>query len=167
MVYLRTIEGAKMQSEQKFWIVTASADHAENGKAWGIVQACHGKSAPLRRMRAGDGVAIYSPKTHFQKNAEPLMAFTAIGRIGVEPPYEFDMGGGFMPWRRGVQWQPAARILPIRPLLGALEFTRGKASWGMVFRYGILQISRADFAILARAMVPVVEAIPFSPAIPI
>jgi hypothetical protein len=95
------------------------------------------------------------------------MAFTAIRRIGVEPPYEFDMGGGFMPWRRGVQWQPAARILPIRPLLGALEFTRGKASWGMVFRYGILQISRADFAILARAMVPVVEAIPFSPAIPI
>jgi hypothetical protein len=155
-----------MQSEQKFWIVTASADHAENGKAWGIVQACHGKSAPLRRMHAGDGVVIYSPKNRFQ-NGNPLMSFTAIGRIGLEPPYEFDMGNGFTPWRRGVQWQPAAQVLPIRPLLETLEFTRGKPSWGMVFRYGILQISRADFAILARAMVPVAEAIPFSSAIPI
>lgn len=155
-----------MHSEQKFWIVTASADHAANGKAWGIVQACHGKSAPLRRMQTGDGVAIYSPKTLFQ-NGSPLMAFTAIGRIGPEPPYEFDMGGGFTPCRRRVQWQPAAQVLPIRPLLDALDFTRGKASWGMVFRYGILQISRADFAILARAMVPVAAAIPFSAATPI
>lgn len=156
-----------MQIEQKFWIVTASADHAENGKLWGIVQACHGKAAPLRRMQLGDGVVIYSPKSHFQKSGTPLMAFTAIGRISAGPAYEVDMGGGFTPWRRAVQWQPAARVLPIHPLLDALEFTRGKSNWGMAFRYGLLQISRADFAILARAMVPVAEAIPFAPAMPI
>lgn len=55
-----------MQCEQKFWVITASADHAENGKAWGIVQACHGKAAPLRRMKTGDGVVIYSPKDRFK-----------------------------------------------------------------------------------------------------
>ena len=66
-----------MQREQKFWIVTASADHAQNGINWGIVQACHGKSAPLRRMVAGDGVVIYSPRTTYQ-GGESLMAFTAI-----------------------------------------------------------------------------------------
>lgn len=152
-----------MQSEQKFWVVTASADHAENGKAWGIVQACHGKSAPLRRMNMGDGVAIYSSKVRYQ-SSEPLMAFTAIGRVGADAPYQFDMGGGFVPWRRQVQWQPAARQLPIRPLLDTLEMTRGKSNWGMIFRYGLMQISRADFAILARAMVPADEAIPFAPA---
>jgi hypothetical protein len=155
-----------MQSEQKFWIATVSADHAENGKAWGVLQACHGKSAPLRRMKQADGVVIYSPKTQYRGGA-PLMAFTAIGRITGDLPYEFDMGDGFVPWRRGVQWQPSAMPLPIHPLLNDLEITRGKASWGMIFRYGLLQISRSDFAILARAMVPVAEAIPFSPAHPI
>lgn len=137
---------------EKYWAVTASGDHAENGMAWGIVQACHGKAAPLRRMAAGDGVVIYSPKT-LRAGGETLMAFTAIGRIADDAPYVFDMGGGFMPWRRGVNWQAQARILPIRPLLKELELTRDQASWGMIFRYGLVQISRKDFALIARAMV--------------
>jgi hypothetical protein len=137
---------------ERFWAVTASADHAETGKALGIVQACHGKAAPLRRMAAGDGVVIYSPKAE-RSGGAPIMGFTAIGRIGSDAPYVIDMGGGFVPWRRGVEWQQNARILPIRPLLEQLDLTRGNASWGMVFRYGLAEITRKDFTMIARAMV--------------
>ncbi len=155
-----------MDREQKFWIVTVSADHAENGMNWGIVQACHGKSAPLRRMAAADGVVIYSPRTKFH-GGESLMAFTAIGRVTGDVPYPYEMPGGFVAWRRGVQWQPAAKILPIRPLLDDLELTRNQPSWGMVFRYGLVACSRVDFAQIARAVVPAEQAIPFSPIVPI
>lgn len=155
-----------MINEQKFWIVTASADHAANGQSWGIVQACHGKSAPLRRMAAGDGVVIYSSKTTYRDGA-PLMAFTAIGRIDASAPYQAEMEGGFVAWRRGVQWQTAAQPLPIRPLLQQLDLTRDQRSWGMVFRYGLVACSRADFALIARAMVPAEKAIPFAPNMPI
>lgn len=155
-----------MDREQKFWIVTASADHAENGVNWGIVQACHGKSAPLRRMAAADGVVIYSSRTKF-RDGESLMAFTAIGRVTGDMPYQHAMAGGVIAWRRGVQWQPAAKMQPIRQLLGQLELTRGQPSWGMVFRYGFVGCSRADFSLIARAMVPAELAIPFSPIVPI
>ena len=155
-----------MQHEQKFWIVTASADHAQNGLNGGIVQACHGKSAPLRRMATGDGVVIYSPRTAYH-GGERLMAFTAIGRVTGDLPYQHEMEGGFVAWRRGVQWQPAARSQPILPLLDQLDLTRGQASWGMVFRYGLISCCRADFARIARAMVPSELAIPFAPIVPI
>lgn len=138
---------------ERFWVVTASADHAARGRAEGFVQACHGKVAPLRRMAPGDGVVIYSPRDRFQGGA-PLMAFTAIGRVAGGEAWAQDMGGGFIPWRRAVDWQEAARPAPIRPLLRDLDLTRGQDSWGMAFRYGHREIARADFARIARAMWP-------------
>ena len=150
---------------EKFWVVTVSADHAARGRAAGIEQACHGKVAPLRRMKPGDGVVIYSPRNAF-KDGAPLMAFTAIGRINAQEPHIYDMGNGFAPWRRGVDWQPNAVPLPIRLLLDHLELTAGQKSWGMVFRYGLAPMTRADFALIARRMVPEGQAIPFSQASP-
>lgn len=38
-------------TETQYWVVTASSDHAAHGRTQGIVQACHGKVAPLRRMK--------------------------------------------------------------------------------------------------------------------
>jgi hypothetical protein len=149
-----------MQREQKFWIVTASADHAQNGREAGVVQACHGKAAQLRRMQPGDGVTIYSPKTQFG-GGTPLQAFTAIGRVAEGAPYQYEMTPDFIPWRRAVKWQTTAMPLPIRPLLDALDFTRGKPTWGMVFRFGLLQISRPDFALIARQMVPEAQVLSF------
>ncbi|QLQ20517.1 MAG: EVE domain-containing protein [Exiguobacterium profundum] len=137
-------------TEPRYWVVTASSDHAARGRTEGIVQACHGKVAPLRRMKPGDGVVIYSPRASMQGGAA-VQAFTAIGLVREGAPYIFDMGGGFTPWRRGVDWQ-AARPAPIRPLLGALELTRGQASWGMAFRYGLRELSRADFEVISAAM---------------
>lgn len=144
--------------EDHYWVATASADHAENGRNWGIVQACHGKVAPLKRMQPGDGVVIYSPRDRFPDGA-PLQAFTAIGRVAEGAAYQHDMGGGFLPWRRSMIWQQATSA-PIRPLLDHLDLTRGQRNWGMAFRYGLLPLSRADFALIARVMLGLAEAPP-------
>jgi hypothetical protein len=137
-------------SEEHYWAVTASADHALRGKAEGIVQANHGKDAPLRRMRPGDGVVIYSPRATFP-DGPTLQAFTLIGRIAEGEPWQHDAGGSLM-WRRRVHWQES-RIALIRPLLEDLQITRGLTSWGMAFRYGLTKLARSDFARIARAMV--------------
>jgi hypothetical protein len=138
-------------NEETYWVVTASADHAVRGRELGIVQAGHGKNAPVKRMHPGDGVVIYSPRMSYP-DGPPCQAFTAIGRIAPGDPYQADMGNDFIAWRRDVLWQEA-RLTPIRPLLADLELTRDLASWGMAFRYGLRKISRADFARIARAMV--------------
>lgn len=133
-----------------YWVVTASADHAARGKAERIVQANHGKDSPLRRMKPGDGVVIYSPRMTYP-DGPPCQAFTLIGRVADAAPYLHDMAGTQM-WRRPVLWQEASWA-PIRPMLDGLDITRGLKSWGMAFRYGLTKISRADFALIARAMV--------------
>ncbi len=135
---------------QDYWVVTASADHAARGKVEGIVQANHGKDGPLRRMKPGDGVVIYSPRSTWP-DGPALQAFTLIGRVADAEAFLHDMAGQEM-WRRPVLWQDA-QWAPIRPLLDELDITRGLRSWGMAFRYGLTKISRADFARIARVMV--------------
>jgi len=80
-----------------------------------------------------------------------LQAFTACGRIRDRDPYQFDMGGGFVPFRRDVDWIAAgeARILP---MLQMLSFTAGKANWGQPFRYGLFSIPAEDFALIEQAI---------------
>jgi hypothetical protein len=138
-----------MPDTSTYWVVTASADHAARGRTEGIVQAGHGKAAPLARMKPGDGVVIYSPRATFP-DGPPLQAFTQIGRIADAAPTPHDSGGHLM-WRRQVLWQQA-NMAPIRLMLAELEITRGLTSWGMAFRYGLTKLSRADFARIAQAM---------------
>ena len=139
-----------LETDQKYWVVTASADHAARGRSLGIVQACHGKAAPLRRMRPGDGVVIYSPRERMNGGAA-VQAFTALGRVAGPEVWQVEMAPGFCPWRRAVDWQ-AAPWAPIRPLLPELELTRGEAAWGMAFRFGLRALSQGDFARIASAM---------------
>ena len=142
--------------EQGFRVVTASADHAARGLREGIVQAGHGKAAPLHRMRPGDGVVICSPRSTWP-DGPALQAFTAIGHITAAAPWVGDMGGGFRPWRRGVDWQRTAHAAPIRPLLADLDLTRGQVRWGIAFRYGLRALSAADFALVETAMLGAVQ----------
>lgn len=136
-------------NETKYWVVTASADHSAVGRREGIVQAGHGKAAPLLRMRAGDGVLIYSPRETIP-DGPALQAFTAIGRVAVGEPW-IGIMEGFRPWRRRVLWAEA-QTAAIRPLLDVLDLTRGLTSWGMAFRYGLRPVTAADFAVIATAM---------------
>jgi EVE domain len=132
------------------WIAVASAEHVGLGRAQGFMQVCHGKAAPLRRLAPGDVVAYYSP-THSFGGKNRLQAFTAIGTVREGAPYSADMGGGFVPHRRDVDWwrfQPA----PIQPLLEKLSFTAGERNWGYRFRFGLLQVTAADMQHIAAAM---------------
>lgn len=141
-----TRTGAQMTA----WIAVASAEHVRRGRAGGFMQVCHGKAAPLRRIRPGDRVVYYSPTDRFGA-ADGLKSFTAIGTVLPGEPYQFDMGGGFIPFRRNVSWWPAEEA-PIQPLLHQLELTAGVRNWGYPFRFGLLPVSLGDFDRIAEAM---------------
>jgi len=132
------------------WVAVASADHVAIGRAQGFMQVGHGKGAPLKRLHAGDRVAYYSPVRAFGTK-DLSQAFTAVGVVRDERVYQGDMGGGFHPFRKDVDWLPAHEA-PIRPLLEALSFTQGKANWGYAFRFGLIKVTEADMDVIIRAM---------------
>jgi hypothetical protein len=138
------------EAEPRYWVGVVSAEHVERGVDGGFAQLCHGKAAPLRRMRGGDWLIYYSPAEKM-RGGEPVQAFTAIGRVEHGAAYEFDMGGGFIPFRRDVRYLPCTAA-PIRPLLPDLTFLPDKSRWGYAFRFGHLQIPRDDFLRIAAAM---------------
>jgi hypothetical protein len=132
------------------WIAVASAEHVRRGRAEGFMQVCHGKAAPLRRLRPGDRVVYYSPTVVFGRK-DRLQAFTALGVVRDGEPYRFEMSDDFCPFRRDVTWRAAAET-PIRPLLDKLELAAGKKNWAYQLRFGLLAISDRDMRIIAAAM---------------
>lgn len=132
------------------WLAVASAEHVRLGRGAGFMQVCHGKAGPLKRLKPGDRVVYYSPMTRFG-DADRAQTFTAIGRVRDGEPYPFDMGGGFRPWRRNVDWMHAEET-PIRPLLPALDFTSSDRNWGYKLRFGLIEIGCDDMDRIAAAM---------------
>jgi len=76
----------------RHWLAVACAEHVRRGRSEGFMQVCHGKAAPLRRLRPGDRVVYYSPSLRMG-GRDGLQAFTALGVVLARPPYVFDMGG--------------------------------------------------------------------------
>ncbi|GIU65949.1 EVE domain-containing protein [Candidatus Phycosocius spiralis] len=139
-----------MSNAARHWIAVASAEHVLLGQTLGIMQVCHGKAAPLRRITPGDQVIYYSPVSRFG-GKDRLQAFTAIGTVIDTMPYQVEITPGFKPWRRKVQWH-AAHATPIRPLIGRLAFTAKGTNWGYRFRFGLFDITGEDAALIATAM---------------
>jgi len=137
-------------NESRYWVVVVSKDHIQNGIRAGIIQANHGKSAPLKRMQVGDGLLCYSPKVEFGGN-EKLQAFTAIGRVTGGEVYQYNMGNGFIPYRRDVEYFDGVEV-PIQSLVPALTFIKNKQSWGYLFRFGFFEIPQVDFDLIASQM---------------
>jgi hypothetical protein len=137
-------------SSAKNWIAVASANHVQRGREGGFMQVCHGKAAPLRRIRTGDRVIYYSPTLEFGGKIK-CQQFTAIGIAKDNEPYQFDMGGGFCPFRRDVDWF-SAQATAIQPLLTELDFSSGMTNWGYQFRFGLFAISEHDVEIIATSM---------------
>ncbi|MBZ9720832.1 EVE domain-containing protein [Mesorhizobium sp. AD1-1] len=133
-----------------YWIAVASAEHVRRGRTAGFMQVNHGKAAPLRRVKPGDGVVYYSPTTVLGEK-DGLQAFTAIGIVQEGEPYQGDMGAGFTPFRRDVAWAKAEEA-PIKPLLDRLDFTAAKSNWGYQLRFGLFEIGDHDFRVIAEAM---------------
>ncbi|HEX8393436.1 MAG TPA: EVE domain-containing protein [Longimicrobium sp.] len=143
----------------RFWINTVSREHVMRGVEAGITQADHGAARTIGRLRRGDWLVFYSPRTAFQGGA-PLQSFTAIGRVVDDEPFQVPMTPTFHPWRRKLEFVPHAAEAPIRPLVDDLSFIADKAKWGFPFRRGLFPVPAADFARIAAAMgvaVPEVE----------
>ena len=132
------------------WINTVSRDHVQRGVAGGFTQANHGKPTGLKRMSEGDWIAFYSPKTDYPQG-DPLQAFTAIGRVLDDQPYQVEMTPDFHPFRRKVEFLDCAET-PIRPLIDQLDFIEDKKQWGFRFRFGLFEISEHDFEVIRAAM---------------
>ena len=114
------------------------------------MQVCHGKATPLRRVKPGSRVVYYSPTETFG-GSDRLQAFTALGIVRDAEAYQVDMGGGFHPFRRDIDWLET-RPTPIKPLLDQLELTRGRRNWGQKFRFGLISVGASDLAVIAEAM---------------
>ena len=114
------------------------------------MQVCHGKCAPLKRVLAGDRVAYYSPALTMG-GKDKLQCFVSIGVVQAGEPYAFDMGGGFVPFRRDVAYV-ATREVSILPWLDEFEFVENRQHWGYKFRFGLFEVSDHDMRVVARAM---------------
>jgi hypothetical protein len=132
------------------WIAVASAEHVSIGRQEGFMQICHGKAAPLRRMKPEDTVIYYSPTKTFG-GKDKLQAFTAIGIVENNAPYQVEQKIGFFPFRRDVRWL-LSNEASIHPLLPQLDFTVGQRSWGFKLRFGLFTISEHDTLLIAAAM---------------
>ena len=132
------------------WINTVSRDHVERAVRGRFTQANHGKPHMLRKMERGDWIVFYSPRTVYP-DGEPLQAFTAIGKVVDDEPYQTEIAEGVAPFRRNVDFLPCAET-PIRPLLEKLDFIEYKSRWGYKFRFGVFRIDDHDLEVIRSAM---------------
>jgi hypothetical protein len=145
----RTLSQTK-EKAMAFWLAVACAEHVRKGRADGFMQVCHGKAWPLERIRPLDGVVYYSPSLA-RGGRDGFQTFTAIGTVKPGSPYQVSMTPDFEPFRRDVEWE-GLREVPLRAVKEALAFTQAR-DWGYALRLGVLEITEADFAVLAEAMI--------------
>lgn len=132
-----------------YWLGVVSKEHVLRGADGGFAQVCHGKRAPLAKMKKGDWLIYYSPKIAMVDHA-PLQAFTAIGKIRAGDVYQVEMTPDFHPFRLDVEYF-ACEEVPLADVIHKLELTQ-IPNWGMQLRRGLLPISKKDFTILAAHM---------------
>ena len=95
-------------------------------------------------------MAYYAPTLRMGQ-PERCQCFVSIGVVGEGEPYAFDMGGGFVPWRRDVRYLQRKRGT-IQPLLDQFEFVQDRQRWGYKFRFGLFAISDHDMRLIAQTM---------------
>ena len=133
----------------KYWIGVACRDHVMRGVAGGFAQLGHGKRSGLARLKIGDWIAYYSPRTRLE-GGDPVQAFSAIGRVTGEV-FQVSLEG-FCPFRRTVEFMPDATDASIKPLIAKLSFVKDPQRWGYPLMRGQLEVSIADAQVIATAM---------------
>ena len=137
----------------RYWIVVLSRDHALRGVNGGFIQACHGKAAPLKRMKAGDYLLCYCHKETFEGNTR-YQKFLGLGQITSGDVYQYRMNEEFQPFRIDVTFVLPVTETDIHPLIQRLSFIKDKIHWGYQFRYGHLEINESDFDLIVKSMSP-------------
>lgn len=133
----------------KHWLAVVSREHVLRGVAGGFAQVCHGKKAPLARMKAGDGLVYYSPSERM-KEKDGLQSFTAIGRIAEGEAFAVQMSEDFSAFRKRVVFSKARQV-QLAELRERLALTKNE-NWGYQLRRGLVEISVEDFKMIAEVM---------------
>lgn len=134
------------------WMGVASAGHARAGRDGGFAQLGHGKHAAVKSLIKGDWIVYYSPRQKMGEG-EIVQAFTTIGQVISDAPYQVEQAMGFHPFRVDVRYLANAKPAPIKPLLAKLHLTRGRgANWGIVMRTAKRKLTEADISLIAEAM---------------
>lgn len=141
--------------ERSYWLAVASAEHVRVGRQHGFMQVNHGKRAPLKRIKPGDGVVYYSPSVKMGER-DGFQSFTAIGFVREGEPYLAEMACG-KAYRKDVDWLDAPEQ-PLRPLLGWLDFTQDK-NWGYKLRFGLIEFGQSDFEFLVEILMSELEVV--------
>ncbi|GAB2594539.1 hypothetical protein Aab01nite_83060 [Paractinoplanes abujensis] len=135
-----------MTAPERCWVSTVSLDHVEVAAAGGFTQADHGANTRLRRLRPGDHIVFYSPRTTMI-GGDPVRRFTALAVVTGAEPYQAPSEH----WRLACTFEPVTPI-EVKPLAGALSFISDPAHWGLPFRRGLFTIPADDFAVIAERM---------------
>jgi hypothetical protein len=138
------------ENTTRYWLGVVSQSHVQIGVHEGFAQLNHGKRSSLARMHRGDWLVYYSPRTDYP-NGDLLQAFTAIGQVLTDTPYQVTIPSGFQPYRHDIHYLPCQPI-PIHDLLPDLTFIPDKQHWGARLRFGHLPIPQPDFLLIAHAM---------------
>ena len=121
------------------------------------MQVCHGKLAPLKKVSPGDRVAYYAPTIVYGAK-DAFQSFVSIGIVQPGEPCAFEMGNGFVPYRRNVNYV-TAKETSILPLLDDLDFVEDRQRWGYKFRFGLFEVNDQDMRLFALAMQADIEAL--------
>ncbi|MEO6305130.1 MAG: EVE domain-containing protein [Bacteroidia bacterium] len=137
---------------RKYWIAVVSKEHAMRGVDGNFMQVCHGKEAPLKRIKPNDWLIVYSPKLKMEEE-QKCQSFTAIGRTMNDTVYQFQMTSTFNPYRKDIEFYNCKET-SILPLINELEFIPNKSKWGYPFRFGFFEIKEKDFNLIVSKMLP-------------
>ncbi|WP_433816082.1 EVE domain-containing protein [Flavobacterium johnsoniae] len=135
----------------RYWIATISKEHAQLAIKGSFIQVCHGKEAPLKRMKKDDYILIYSSKIKMMEN-EKYQMFTALGKVSDDRVYPFQMTEQFKPFRRNIEFLKCNEV-SILSMIENLEFITDKKHWGYPFRYGFFEINENDFNFITSKMI--------------
>lgn len=138
------------RTEPTGWICVLSREDALAAIATGTLCLGPRGEPRLRRMRLGDGVAIYSPREG-RRSGATVRRFTAVGTVTGIAPYQRD-GEAPGEWCRAVALADAGGEVPAETLLPHLSFVRDEPGWGVVFRPGFLQVTPGDVAVVRDAV---------------
>ncbi|MFD2306089.1 EVE domain-containing protein [Enterococcus termitis] len=131
-----------------YWIGVASEDHVKIGKSGGFCQLCHGKGAPLNKMREGDWLIYYAPKKSLQSK-EPCQQFVAIGQILAGEAYPFEMGPDFIPFRKDVAYVDQVEAVPLKAVADYPLWQEYRSR----LRFGHFQIPKELFDFISFKMI--------------
>jgi hypothetical protein len=129
----------------------ALKNNRQKAIAGNFMQVCHGITHLLKRLSINAWVIYYSSKSKFG-NAK-ISNFKCDRRIVDESVYPYDMGNGFVPFRRNVDFFDCCEVT-ILPLIPNLPLKKNKRNWGYIFRFEFLEIQHPHFEIISSLMLP-------------